>query len=550
MDMFLYKYKIQLEAPAIISTVSGDPNSCATLDYIPGNTIRGSLASAIQRKFQSSPSDFEQQINQLVLDDNIRFLPAYIEIQNKHRGYPTPLFIKQEKHLKSENYTNMFSFNDSDEITESYKSVGGYINFGISSAKLETVKTSMRMHHRRDRILGHASQNNGDLFAYEYLDEGQSFSGYIKILAGSKGKASSIINEIKSHMGDKINVGRSRRAGYGGNGTLSIETNSEREFLPIETNPEREFLPTDNMPALENDLMAGDSFILYLSTAYIGRDSSSGMCLPDYIFTELNNKFNNKIKLESSFTAIELIGGYNRKWQSEIPQMYAMKAGSAIKFKALQDISKSEWQKIEADGLGIRKNEGFGNIVFINSLKVKDILLKKPGKQNCKRPEESIPQTVKKMEKNLLLSQVPKFIDKEVVTIIRDNPEAKFPPGNLLGRFRNIFYNHHQAFNTINDWLGDNERIQLKRPARKHLEKCFFRIGAKKVRLDRLIINLINEDGSFIFTENFFRQFNNYVICSENIDRDYFDRDSHKRFAVDFLSKLFNTMALKNRRKE
>lgn len=540
MDTFLYKYKIKLEAPAIISTVSGDPNSCATLDYIPGTSIRGALASAIQRKFKNQPSDLETQIKNLVLNDKIRFLPAYLEIQGKYRGYPTPLFLKKKKHSESDYLTNMFSFNDSDEITDSYKSVGGYINLGVSNSEIETAKTSMRMHHRRDRALGHASQNNGDLFAYEYLDEGQSFRGYIKISADNSDKALAILNEIKSYLGNTINVGRSRRAGYGGNASIIFEDNPAR----------REFLFTDNMPVLEKDLNPGDSFMVYLTSAYIGRNQITGMCSPDFIFSELIQKLDSKVEFESSFSSIELIGGYNRKWQSEMPQMHAMKAGSALKFKVTHAIGKTEWQRVEADGIGIRQNEGFGNIVFINSLEVRDLRFEKRKQTLCKRPEEEIPSEVKELEKKLLLNQASRLIDKEVATLIRDSQSAQYPPGNLIGRFRNLFSNPHQAFNTIKAWLGDEERTRLKRPARKHLEKCFFRIGGKRVRLDELIKNLITGKDSFVFTDDFFRQFNNYVICSENIDRSYFDDNTRKQFSIDFLGKLFNAMALRNRRKE
>jgi len=41
------RYKLRLRSPAIVSTLSGDPNSAATQPFIPGGALRGVMATRL-----------------------------------------------------------------------------------------------------------------------------------------------------------------------------------------------------------------------------------------------------------------------------------------------------------------------------------------------------------------------------------------------------------------------------------------------------------------------------------------------------------------------
>src|SRR5690606_8494300 len=81
-----------------------------------------------------------------------------------------------------------------------------------------------RFHQQRDRIKGRpwkdrAEQPHGALFAYEYLEAEQVFRGVVQVMP----RARADIERIKELLGaGPILVGRSRRAGYGGEADVEL----------------------------------------------------------------------------------------------------------------------------------------------------------------------------------------------------------------------------------------------------------------------------------------------------------------------------------------
>jgi CRISPR-associated protein Csx10 len=58
-----------------------------------------------------------------------------------------------------------------------------------------------------------------------------------------------------------------------------------------------------------------------------------------------------------------IVGGFNRKWGLPLPQTPALKAGSVFVFRKA-DVDLKQLQKLEEQGIGERRIEGFGRIVF------------------------------------------------------------------------------------------------------------------------------------------------------------------------------------------
>ena len=68
------RYKLTLDAPAIVTTLSGDPNSSTTQPFVPGGALRGVLASELlNRDVSADSNDFRR----LILEGDVRFLHAY-----------------------------------------------------------------------------------------------------------------------------------------------------------------------------------------------------------------------------------------------------------------------------------------------------------------------------------------------------------------------------------------------------------------------------------------------------------------------------------------
>src|SRR5947208_1553677 len=88
------QYTLKLQAPVIVTTLSGDPNSAATQPFIPGNSIRGALARLLLPSSSRSGSDDDFQ--ELILGGNVRYLHAY-PASGSTRALPTPISWRLDK---------------------------------------------------------------------------------------------------------------------------------------------------------------------------------------------------------------------------------------------------------------------------------------------------------------------------------------------------------------------------------------------------------------------------------------------------------------------
>jgi hypothetical protein len=73
------------------------------------------------------------------------------------------------------------------------------------------------------------------------------------------------------------------------------------------------------------------------------------------------------IQIEKCATSTVDIRGYNSMWQSAIPSVVMYQAGSVFHLKTSTPITANKLRALEATGLGIRRDEGFGQIAFMEN---------------------------------------------------------------------------------------------------------------------------------------------------------------------------------------
>jgi hypothetical protein len=73
------------------------------------------------------------------------------------------------------------------------------------------------------------------------------------------------------------------------------------------------------------------------------------------------------LTIEKCATSTADIRGYNSIWQSAIPSVTMYEAGSVFHLKSSKPISSDKLRMLEASGIGIRKDEGFGQIAFMGN---------------------------------------------------------------------------------------------------------------------------------------------------------------------------------------
>jgi CRISPR-associated protein Csx10 len=483
------RYTLTLKAPAIVSTLSGDPNSSITQPFISGGAVRGVLAGELLNQGVSADSaDFRR----LILEGDVRFLHAY-PANGSGRSLPAPIpWRKRKGHEQATTfdlsaYTGLIesaSFNSGDDgeveiepedvwPTASLVRIGfPFLEFSGSTARGLLIRTDARSHQQRDRVKGRAwkttredgsEEAHGALFAYEYLEPGQTFQGWIQVLTETESDPDAIIEKIKNILNQRqIAVGRSRRAGYGGAATISFASTENHEALWGDVQ--------------QDDVPAASQFRAYLLSACIARDPFAGQVDPCALLGLLVQRLGGVVNIQRILWDFETVGGFNRKWQLEVPQALAVKAGSMIVLKANQAVSADVLRQIEHEALGERRIEGFGRLAFLKEGTLK-IRIEPDDRENEPYPQPNgpAPEVVGFMQRRLLGGAFSRSLDRQVRNLVRDVKHV--PTGSLLGRLRIPLRNGDPAvgLRTLQQWLDDqeaNRRTALKEEAQRKLREC------------------------------------------------------------------------------
>ena len=357
--MYLH-YELTLRSPAIVSMFAGDPNSVATEPFIPGSAIRGAMAT---RLLSRGVKGDDEEFHALILSGAVRYLHAYCEAGGA-RALPTPVSWRVKKDDPHSAYdlaefSGTVSEHDGPEDfgkrwpQETLASVSG--PFVTLSGSRERVfpRLNARLHQQRDRVKGRSwkdsnEQSHGAIFAYEYLEADQVFLGAIQIMQAG----GALVERIKALFSQPVLIGRSRRAGYGGEAAIKFTHYGPQEY--------------DNISDLPPDcVQAGNHFRAMLTSAYIGRHSATGQIDPAALEQELCDRLGGAATIERRRRAFTVVGGFNQKWRLELPQVPAVAAGSMLVLKAERAIPIAFLKEIERTGLGERRIEGFGRLVFL-----------------------------------------------------------------------------------------------------------------------------------------------------------------------------------------
>ncbi len=474
---------LRLRSPVIASTLAAGPNIAATQAFIPGSAIRGALAARLLANGSTGDS---VEFRTLILSGAVRYLHAYPEIGGA-RGLPAPASWKSEKEYPDRAYdlagfsgqiTEQVDAEDFDKFwpEESLVSVGAPFTAATASAgarAIATPRTNARLHQQRDRVKGRPwlDKSNGQetpqgaIFAYEYLEAEQVFRGSIQVSSSAKEQ----IERIKALLSQPILIGRSRRAGYGGDAELAFSADATREYESVSGD-------------ISRALKAGEDFRVMLASAYIGRHPSTGQIDPMAIDHELGERLGAAV--ERRQWSFETIGSFNQKWRLEVAQVPAVVAGAVLVLKAIRAISLDNLREVEHQGFGERRVEGFGRVLFLEhsedrqriQLNRNDERRVVQQRARASNTQESGSNQLEFLEERIVLAAARAELDRLAADLAKD---AKKPPTNsLLGRLRTVFRSVHDeatarnALGTLATWCNSTGRDALKDSARNKLETC------------------------------------------------------------------------------
>lgn len=402
---------LQVETMSPVSFSKGHPvgNQSETLDYIPGTALRGALAMEYLR--QNPGSENSKEFKSFFLSDAVRFGNLYpCKKASFSKPFPaTARTCKQVKGFTSEEskrfreqphgvFDALIPFlciegkgkqgvekcflkkeiEKTDECSCCKSPLDKITGFYEDSSGYARVTPSKRLIERTAISEATESAEFGALYTLEALEEGQKFAGYID---ASQEDGKLLIDKLLGQE-RSLHLGASRRRGLGMITVLDASWGeSFLELEPLE-NRLQKFEAKLNEFGFPQDVKRRFALTLY-SDAIILDDYMRYQSFIDQTILrrELGVDINKRedgedkedeggLKLFRQFASAYIISGWNLKLGLPKEDDFAIRMGSVFVFES-DGIEESHLlsilKQVEKDGLGERKNEGFGKVIVCDT---------------------------------------------------------------------------------------------------------------------------------------------------------------------------------------
>jgi CRISPR-associated protein Csx10 len=397
--------------------------------YISGGALRGAVVRGfcLRGLDRSQPDDFRR----LIFSGLIRYLNAYPAITAR-RGLP----LAESLGLNYE-----FATADADEL------------IGVNVATIER------------------TQQKRSLLA---LAADQEFHGYVLLSGADEAALECDAGLLKDALGETILLGRSRKSGYGGMARVAWQPFRERE--------------ADGGRVLMSDQPAEASLNVLLTADYVGRDRNTGQIDPSALGFELRHRLGDRLTIVDRRQEFRTVGGYNRIWSLDLPRGLALQAGSILTAKLTQPIALADLLAVEHSGLGERRTEGFGRVLFLKPLE--QAATPRPAESpSVSKPEGSPPPFLQTLQRRLLED----VIEERITAVAKrlTSSAVEVPSRQLLAQLRvPLRRPPREALSEMQAWLDG-----VRRPTWRALEACRLGDGSRQQPLTRWLRDVAGSEG-------------------------------------------------------
>lgn len=196
------------------------------------------------------------------------------------------------------------------------------------------------------------------------------------------------------------------------------------------------------------------------------------------------------LKIERCSTSVVNVKGYNRVWGTKIPSVNMYEIGSVFKLTFDGEFSIENAKSIMNAGLGIRKNEGFGRVLFLKdyeNLKYKREGSKKTEKSFDDKKYSDDSATIKIAAKNYYRLLLKKAMEESIAN--KESP-LKIPSsqiGNVRAQLVANRYNPTEGVKILKDYFhhvdekDENKKIHDGKSGRKEFSEEIFKILNKPI---------------------------------------------------------------------
>lgn len=339
--MKVQQFKVTLIQDVIISERAATKGGHDSLDYLPGATFLGAVAAHWYEKLQSkSPED----VYTVFFSGKVRFSNGLPLSADEQLSYPMPLCWYQNKREAKSGTMGLrnYQIREYSQKIRAKQVQGDYISLAASEPKnrLTIIKPKFRMKTgiNADVCMARDSQ----LFAYSCLPADHSF---VFSLEADDDVKSSLFDEIVElllgKLRGKLRLGRSRSAEYGEVSIEKIETTDERQAAETTSNVTFWLLA---------DMALQDEF-----GQPVLQPTAENLGLPAHF----------QLDVAKTFVRSRRYAPFNaHRCRREIERV-VLSMGSVLHFNSNQSVDAETLQNIQAQGIGLYRQNGLGR-VWIN----------------------------------------------------------------------------------------------------------------------------------------------------------------------------------------
>lgn len=378
------KYSLLLKEPLrVADDSSAKQGQTMTRRYIPGSTMRGFMINRL------SSAAFFPSIKRELFSDFVRFHNAYLSIETEGTEQillPSPKGFYEDKRIVDgeKELQNVVVNGEYDEAFKRAK-LGSFVSFEKAASTAEC-SDSRKMCFYTPRTISDTKIKLGmgseqDIFRSTALQSGYHFTGYIAldhpdlVVDGTSvgSEALTLADVLRTALeGDAI-LGNARTSGYGKCEIYNCTFSDAMPYASLAMNADTEEEQTSIDSAAEKSC-----YMLLLSDTVMRNASGEycGLYLP-----ELEEALGiSDLKIKYCSTSVTDVRGFNRHYGGATASVCMYEKGSVFHLSYRGIIDQEHLDKVHRRGIGVKRNEGFGQVLIIN--KYENVHYKQKGPSN------------------------------------------------------------------------------------------------------------------------------------------------------------------------
>ncbi len=338
-------YRLRTESRVLLTDAARSTgNEQQTWGFIPGSAVRGWVIGALARR---DPAWFDQH-REALLTAETRFLDAMPSRKGK---VPLPSVMgfyedKEETVFESVVVKETFTPGLKRAKTGAFCALKGHTMDCWRAYTGGTV--------RINRSAANTAQTQ--MFQTHYLEPGQTLEGYIFL------EQPELAPAVAEVLSGQIWLGADR---FGGYGRCCVE-----ECKPVARPAWREAYGCQEPNQMDRRL-----YMLALSPVAMVNQTGEVCGLEEETLAHALEV--ERVQMVRCSTAVSEYGGYNRTWASRVPTARMYDRGSLFLLECSSTPTLTALHRLEQNGIGIRRAEGFGQVLFLRKGLLEGITAKK-----------------------------------------------------------------------------------------------------------------------------------------------------------------------------